>query len=116
MSETFDRLAGSLRQAGKIVRREILPSRTFDVEIDDLLQSDISAQHKIWAVCVVDEDDSLVPRKIYEIEVYGGLSQVRVTDENGEALLCPGDWFVPINVPQVLSERLATVVRTNLSI
>ena len=109
MSETFERLAASIRQAGKIVRREIQPSRTFEVEIDDLLQTDISARRKIWAVCVVDDDDSLVPRKIYEIEVSGGLSQILVTDENGEALLCPGDWFVPINVPQVLSEQLSAV-------
>jgi hypothetical protein len=109
MSETFERLAASIRQAGQIVRSEIEPSRTFEVEIDDLLRADISAHRKVWAVCVVDEDDSLVPRKIYEIEVSGGLSQVRVTDENGEALLCPGEWFVPINVPQVLSEQLAAV-------
>lgn len=109
MSETFERLAASIRQAGQIVRSELQPSRAFEVEIDDLLQSDIAARRKIWAVCVVDDDESLVPRKIYEIEVSGGLSQVRVTDENGEALLCPGDWFVPINVPQVLSEQLSAV-------
>ncbi|MGH9945976.1 MAG: hypothetical protein ACRD6X_02115 [Pyrinomonadaceae bacterium] len=47
MSETFERLAGSIRQAGKIVRREIEPSQTFKVEIDDLLQSDIPARRKI---------------------------------------------------------------------
>ena len=109
MSESFERLAAGIRQAGQIVRGEIQPSRTFEIEIDDLLQFDISERRKIWAVYVVDEDDSLIPRKIYEIEVSGQLSQVRVVDENGEALLCPADWFVPISVPQILSDQLAAV-------
>lgn len=110
MNEAFLRLEGSIRQTGKILRREIPPSRLFEVEIDDLLTSDISNKHKMWAIYVVDEDDSLIPRKIYEIEVYGGLPQVLVTDDDGEAFFCPKEWFVPIEVPMPLSKRLAAVV------
>lgn len=64
----------------------------------------------MWAIYIVDEDDSLVPRKIYEIEVYGGLPQVLVTDDRGEALFCPKEWFAPIEVPVPLSDRLSAVM------
>lgn len=110
MRDPFQRLEGSIRQAGKVLRREIAASRVFEVEIDDLLASDISSKQKLWAIYVVDEDDSLVPRKIYEIEMYGGLAQVLVTDDGGEAFLCPKEWFVPIEVPVPLSKKLAAVV------
>lgn len=86
----FGRLENSIRQAGKILRREFPPSRLFEIEIDDLLAENISSRRKIWAVYVADEDDSLVPRKIYEIEIYEDLPQVLIQDDDGEAFMCPG--------------------------
>ncbi len=106
--ETFDRLVNSIKQAGKIERGEIESSRQFVIEIDEKLKSGLSS-YKTWGIYVADEDDALVPRKIYEIEIYPHLSNVRVIDEEDEVLLCPKDWFVPIAVPQILSETLAKV-------
>lgn len=106
--ETFDRLANSIKQAGQIKRGETEPSRRFTIEIDECLKSELSS-FKAWAIYVADEDDALIPRKIYEIEVYPQLLNVRVIDEDDEVLICPKDWFVPITVPQVLSETLAKV-------
>ncbi len=104
--ETFERLANSIRQAGKITRGEDKEARKFTIEIDDQLKSNLSS-YKIWAVCVSNEDDSLIPRKIYEVEIYPQLPNVRVIDEDGEAFLCPKEWFLPISVPQILSKTLA---------
>lgn len=106
--ETFERLAKSIKQAGKIMRGEENNIRKFVVEIDDALRENLS-NYKVWAVCVSDEDDSLVPRKIYEVEIYPQLPNVRVIDEEGEAFLCPKEWFLPITVPQTLSQTLAKV-------
>lgn len=104
----FERLAESIRQAGKIVRGEMDASREFVIEIDEDLRNGLESK-KIWAINVSDEDDSLIPRKVYEIELFAGLSNVKVIDEEGEVLLCPKDWFLPIIVPQIMSETLARV-------
>lgn len=107
-SQAFKRLAESIRQAGKIMRGEMESSREFVVEIDEDLRKGLESK-KIWAINVSDEDDSLIPRKVYEIEIFAGLSNVKVIDEEGEVLLCPNDWFLPIIVPQIMSEALARV-------
>ncbi|MDQ3635610.1 MAG: hypothetical protein M3405_14030 [Acidobacteriota bacterium] len=106
--ESFERLTESIRQAGKIVRSEMDASREFVIEIDEDLQKGLEST-KIWAINVSDEDDSLILRKVYEIEFFSGLSNVKVIDEDGEVLLCPKDWFLPITIPQIMSETLARV-------
>ena len=83
----MERLTAAVRQAGQIRRGENEPLRQWTIEItafDETVNS-----HKSWAICVADEDEELVPRKIYEIEVFPALSNVRVVDEAGEAVLCP---------------------------
>lgn len=107
--KAFERLAESIRQAGGIMREETEPSREFIIEIDADLEKGLKSR-KIWAINVSGEDDSLIPRKLYEIEVFPELSNVKVTDEDGEVLLCPKEWFLQITVPQQISDTLARVV------
>ena len=110
MSEAFERLENSIREAGKIMRGEVEPSRIFKIETTGF--GDGEGTQKMWAIYMEDEDDALVPGRIYEIEVYEGLSQILVKDEGGESLFCPKEWFAPIQVPALLSSRLTEVVRT----
>lgn len=110
MSEAFERLEKSLREAGKIMRGEMEPSRVFKIEVDTY--RNCNAKEKMWAIYMEDEDDALVPGRIYEIEVYGELPQVLVIDDEGESLFCPREWFAPIQIPATLSARLTEVVRT----
>lgn len=110
MSEAFERLESSIREAGKIMRGEIEPSRIFEIKTPAYVKGEET--QRMWAIYMEDEDDALVPGRIYEIEVYGGLPQVLVKDDDGESFFCPKDWFAPIQVPALLSARLSEVVRT----
>ncbi len=91
------------------MREETPPSREFVIEIDEDLERGLKSR-KMWAINISEEDDSLIPRKLYEIEIFSELSNVKVIDENGEVLLCPKEWFLQITVPQGISDTLARVV------
>lgn len=101
----FERLKESVIEAGKIMRGEVKPSREFVYEIDS---SEIQPPIVTWAVCVeTDDDELLIPGKIYEVKV--GRNRVWVRDEEGEATLCPQEFFMPIELPQAVSERLENI-------
>lgn len=51
----------------------------------------------------------LEPLKLYNIEVYPPLSKVAVTDEAGETLLCPQDFFLPVEFKQKVTDYLKKV-------
>lgn len=108
MSEkVFDRLKESVVEAGKIMRGEMKPSREFVYEVDS---SEIQPPTAAWAVCVeTDDEELLIPGKIYEIKI--GKSRVWVRDEEGEATLCPQEFFVPVELPQTVTERLENIKR-----
>ena len=81
------------------------PSRQFIYEIE---QSEIQPFLETWAVCVeTDDQNLLIPGKIYEIKF--GRSRVWITDEEGESALYPQDFFIPIRLPQKVSEKLENI-------
>ena len=92
--ENFERLKGSVIEAGKMLRDEVPPSREFVHEAPDAAAQTV----KSLAVCVETDDEALlIPRKIYEVEVTGEYALVR--DEAGDAVVYPARFFIPINLP-----------------
>ena len=65
-----------------------------------------------FVVCVKNEGYpvSLELRKIYEVLEDNKAAEhdyVRVIDESGEDYLYPADFFIPIDLPQVIEEALS---------
>ena len=103
--ERFEGLKESIIEAGKIMRGEIAPSREFVYEIDS---SEIQPPTEAWAVCVETDDEGLlIPGKIYEIKI--GRNRILVIDEEGEATFCPQEFFMPLELSQVVLERLENI-------
>ena len=66
----------------------------------------------IFVICVKNDNypASLEPRKIYRIlpdEKAATLHMVRVIDESGEDYLYPEDYFIAVELPQPVIEKLA---------
>jgi hypothetical protein len=66
----------------------------------------------IFVICVKNDNypASLEPRKIYRIqpdEKASSLHMIRVIDESGEDYLYPEDYFIAVELPQPVIERLA---------
>ncbi|MCI0392913.1 MAG: hypothetical protein MOB07_29630 [Acidobacteria bacterium] len=97
--ERFERLRQSIIEAGQAMRGEIEPSREFAYEVEvTKLRKDAATD---WAICVTDEDDELIPLKLYKIR-FSKTGYVSVTDEEGERVVCPAHWFVPVRLaPEV---------------
>ena len=67
-----------------------------------------------FAVCISNRDypASLEPRKIYRVlpdAQAAGRGLMRVIDESGSDYLYPGDYFLPISLPQAVQRALNTV-------
>ena len=71
----------------------------------------MSDKEKLFAVCICNDgyEESLEPRKIYEVlddssaSLYGML---RVIDEEGEDYLYPKEWFLPIQLPARIEQAV----------
>lgn len=101
--ENFESLKQSLIEAGEIMRGEKQPAREFVFEVD---RSQIPAPVKTWAVCVeTDDEELLIPGKLYEIEItrHG----VWLRDEEGEATVCPKEFFMPLSLPAEIAAKLS---------
>jgi hypothetical protein len=66
---------------------------------------------KRFVICTKNEDykTSLEVRKIYLTlpdKKASRLNLVRIVDESGEDYLYPGDFFIPIDLPQTTEEAL----------
>jgi hypothetical protein len=102
--ERFERLRQSIIEAGQVRRGEIEPSREFAYEVEATqLRKDIAP---VWAICVADEDDSLIPLKLYEINA-SKTGYVSVVDEEGERLVCPERWFFPVRLAPKVKQLVA---------
>ena len=100
--ENFERLKESVIEAGKILRGEAQPSREFVYEVPDSFPPPVV----VSAVCVeTDDEELLVPRKIYEVEVTGEFA--RVIDEAGEAAVYPARFFIQLNLPAEVRQIIA---------
>jgi len=102
--ERFERLRQSIIEAGQVVRGEIEPSREFAYEVEATqLRKDTATN---WAICVTDEDDALIPLKLYEIKL-SKTGYVSITDEEGERVVCPGHWFIPVRLAPEVRQLVA---------
>ena len=103
--ELFERLKESVIEAGKIMRGEISPSRETVLEIET---DDLPEPIETWAVCIkTDDEELLIPGKIYLVKQLRGGFWVR--DEEDEATLCPQEFFMPIQLPREISEKLENI-------
>jgi hypothetical protein len=100
--EDFEGLKQSVIEAGKIRRGDARPSREFISEASETGAS----PSKAFAVCIeTDDEDLLIPRKIYEIEITG--EYARVIDEAGGAAVYPSAFFIPINLSAEVQQIIA---------
>jgi hypothetical protein len=53
-----------------------------------------------------DEDDALIPLKLYEVKV-SKTGYVSVTDEEGERVVCPAHWFIPVRLAPKVRQTVA---------
>lgn len=60
---------------------------------------------KTFAICLSNEDEDLIPFKIYPVLLQPELKTCTVKDENQQTSVCPMDWFLPIEFPSKI-ERL----------
>jgi hypothetical protein len=97
----FKKLLGSVREGGAILRGEVEPSRTFERSAPKREKN----PQLTWAVCITNEDEALIARKLYLIETVGA-DGARVIDENGEAALVPLEYFVPLSLPSNIEKKL----------
>ncbi len=102
--ERFERLRQSIIEAGQVMRGEIEPSREFTYQVEATQLRKNTAPE--WAICVTDEDDALIPLKLYEIKV-SKTGYVSVTDEEGERVVCPARWFVPVRLAPEVKQLVA---------
>ncbi len=104
--KNFNELKQSIIDAGLMMHGELQPSREFVFEKKS--GKDVS-EIENWAICVADEDDELIPLKIYKVVFRPHLETVKVTDESGETLICPQSWFLPISFPPKVKKVLDNV-------
>jgi hypothetical protein len=102
----FEDLQESIIEAGKVMRGELKPNREFTFEIDS---SDIKPPIETWAICIETNDELLITGKIYPVKISSDAVWVR--DEEGEATLCPKEFFVPIVLPQKVKRKLANLAQ-----
>ena len=99
----FAKLIESIKETGLMEKGEIEPSREFIIENN--LPRD-SSNVSSFAICLTDEDEELVPMKIYKVIFHPHLKTCTVKDENGETLACPMEWFLPIKFSDNISKTL----------
>jgi hypothetical protein len=67
-----------------------------------------------YAICTINTgyEASLELRKLYEVipeESPGSHELIRIVDESGEDYLYPASWFVPVDLPDPVAERVSNV-------
>ncbi len=56
---------------------------------------------EVWAICVTQSDENLIPLKLYNIEILK--EKIKVRNEKGETINCPKTWFAPLDVsPKII--------------
>ncbi len=99
----FDELLESIKEVGLMERGKIAPSREFVVE-NKLPKS--RENYGSFAICLTNDDDELIPMKIYKVIFHPHLETCTVKDEAGETLACPMEWFLPISFPENIKHTL----------
>ena len=99
----IDELLESVKEVSLMEKSEVFPSREFVIENRlPKKQANISS----FAICLTNEDDDLIPMKIYKVIFHPHLETCTVKDEKGETLACPMEWFLPIAFPENIEHTL----------
>lgn len=101
----FNNLKQAVVEVGLMMRGELAPEREYKLKKDQKKAEKIET----WAICVSRDDDELLPLKLYRVEVYPHLARVAVTDESGETLVCPQDYFLPVKFEEEVTDYLKKV-------
>ena len=72
----------------------------------------MTARHPKYAICTENTgyEASLELRKLYEVvpdETAPAHKLIRVIDESGEDYLYPSSYFVPVDLPDPIAERIS---------
>lgn len=101
--KNFNELLESVEEVGLIEQGKAVPSREFVTEIK---VNNISTDLKTFAICLSDEDEGLIPLKIYHVILQPQHKTCTVRDENGETTVCPIEWFLPVAFPSSIERRI----------
>ncbi len=99
----FSELLESVKEVGLIEKGTAAPGREY--VIDRHFAPD-SANVRTFAICLTDEDDALVPLKIYHVTLQPVHSTCTLKDENNETTVCPMNWFLPIEFPSNIEQLI----------
>ncbi len=102
-AKDFDELLESVKEVGLMEKGAIAPSREFVVERK--LKAD-SSNLKTFAICLSGEDEELIPLKIYQVVFQPRHKTCTVKDESNETLVCPIEWFLPVEFPSNVQRLL----------
>lgn len=98
----FNELLESVKEVGLIDKGENAASREFVLE----KHLDTTSQNvRTFAICLSDEDENLIPFKLYHVLLQPELGTCTVKDENDETTVCPINWFLAVEFPSKI-ERL----------
>jgi hypothetical protein len=99
----FNELLESIKEVGLMETGELKAGREFIVENKF---AENSPNISSYAICLTNEDEELIPLKIYKVIFHPHLKTCTVKDENGETLVCPLEWFLPVKFNEKISETL----------
>ena len=102
----FNELLESVKEVGLMKEEKLTPSREFVIERK--LKNN-SSDIKAYAICLSNEDEELIPLKIYTVVFHPHLNACTVKDENHETVVCPIDWFLPVEFTKKIEQKLAKV-------
>lgn len=102
--ENFNELLESVKEAVKIQRNEIAPSRVFTIKVPEN-----SENKEGFAICVKTDDSKLLmPSKIYRAR-FSVSGSIGVIDEEGEAAIYPADFFIRLDIPVEVKQALESL-------
>jgi hypothetical protein len=105
MSEkVFKSIAGSLREAGEILRGETKDYRQF-IKSRSSAGGPVSA----LAICAASDEDELIPGKLYTVNILPS-GRITVRDESGETVICGPNDFILVEFQPDLERRIRKLV------
>lgn len=80
------------------MKKEVDFSRGVRGKHSNLKLKIIGAVENVWAVCVTEKSENLIPLKLYCIEIAQNSKVIKVKNEKGETAFYPKEWFVPLDI------------------
>ena len=108
----FDELLDSIKEVGLMEKGKLAASREFKIEN----QAKKTSALKAFAICLTTEDEELMLMKIYSVILHPHLKTCTVKDEMGETVVCPINWFLPIEFPKGIERVLEKIEKSELAL